>query len=148
MSAATASTSSNRSRSYRLSVKPRPVRAMPASASLHRTRSCAVTGSSTGPTLAGRSREAWGGAGPGDVVLAVVHGVEGVHQRPPDLVEVLDVGDLAAARVTHVEGVDGVALDGLDLGRGDVEVELVQGSRDPPQHAHGVGGPHLQHGVG
>src|SRR5947208_6818890 len=43
MSAATFKISSNRSRSYRLSVKPRPVRAMPDNVSLQRIRSWAVT---------------------------------------------------------------------------------------------------------
>src|SRR5262245_15934703 len=53
MSPATASTSSNRSRSYRLWVKPRPVRAMPDSASAQRIRSWRVGGKRrlTRPTL-------------------------------------------------------------------------------------------------
>ena len=55
---------------------------------------------------------------------------------------------LCAVAVAHVERVDGVAGEGLHLGRGDVEVELVQGPGDAAQHTHGVGRPHLEHGVG
>src|SRR5205823_4624358 len=55
MSAATFRTSSKRSCSYRLFVNPKPVRAMPDSASLHRSRSDAEIGASsaTSPNLNG-----------------------------------------------------------------------------------------------
>ena len=62
-----------------------------------------------------------------------------------DLVEIPLIADLVTRGVAYVERIDRRRAEGLDLGRGDVEIELVQRSGDAPEHAHGIGSPHLEH---
>src|SRR5947199_7795074 len=128
MSAATFSTSSKRSCSYRLLVNPRPVRAMPDSASLHRKRSLAETtlgSSDTEPRLNARQRR---------------------QHCSLHLLAAADV-DLAAGGVDDVEGVDDFSADGGHLGVEDVEVEVGQRPGDAVQHGDAVGGAHLDEGA-
>src|SRR4051812_27347714 len=122
MSAATFSTSSKRSCSYRLLVKPSPVRAMPDNASLHRSKSWAET--------------IWG-ASSGAIGRTLIARKRGQH-GPLHLLASTDV-DVLAARVGHVEGVDHFGAEGGDLGVADVEAEVGQRPCDPVQHGDAVG---------
>src|SRR5687767_13866132 len=141
MSAATARTSWKRSCSYRLCVNPRPVLAMPARASLQRTRSCRVgRRPSASPLLIN-----WRGYCRENVVS---------YRR-----ERLFVGDLLAVRAPDVERVDRLRAHRLDLRRPDVETVAGERRGDAIQHTvailrvyidDGGGGRHLvveRHGL-
>src|SRR5262249_26401884 len=144
MSAATFSTSSKRSRSYRLCVKPSPVRAIPDSVSAHRKRSTADTAcwSVTDHTLvvvdlvflavdlgAGRPR---------------VHRLAfGEHCRAHAVGFV--GGELPVAAVPQVEGVDHLVAECRDLRVADVEMETADRPGHPIEQPDRVGGAHFDH---
>src|SRR3569623_1197827 len=114
MSAATASTSSNRSRSYRLWVNPSPVRAMPDSASAHRMRSDSV---GAGRSLTVRPYRRARRPIPRSLVG------DGVDDAALALTQVLGVDQLLPRRVGHVADVAHVLALRLPHGSPDVDVD-------------------------
>ena len=124
MSAATCSTSSKRSRSYRLCVNPSPVRAIAASASLHRARSRALA--VTACTLRRRSH-----------VSPTPHrSRDGVEHGPLDLARGgADRSTRPPVARAHVERVDDLHADRLHGGVADVEAELGERLGDAVQDA-------------
>src|SRR4051812_46249759 len=128
MSAATFSTSSKRSCSYKLLVNPSPVRAMPDNASLHRNRSWAETMCGTLASASATSRRLTAG--------------QRRQHGPLHLLAPADV-DLRTACIGDVEGVDDLGAEGGDLGVADVEVQRRQRARDAVQDGDAVRSPDL-----
>src|SRR5437763_998839 len=131
MSAATFSTSSNRSCSYRLLVNPSPVRAIPDSASLHRRSSCAETTRGSLASASATSRR--------------LNASQCGQHGPLDVLTPADV-DLCAMVVDDVEGVDDLGTVGSDLGVTHVEVESGEGAGDPVEGGDAIRSAHLDQG--